>query len=109
MSRIFILHLFRTNIRSSINSNNSPNKYYLISGISNNLFTKSRGLTDPNLYGFLSHSFTTMTAHFDARFDGLSTYVESSLEEMSDRMEELALSRNDGFARDGDDDGIGPS
>ena len=59
---------------------------------------------DPNLYGFLSHSFSSMTAHFDARFDGLTTYVESSLEEMSDRMEELAL-----YRRDGDDDDIGPS
>jgi hypothetical protein len=58
---------------------------------------------DPNLYGYLSHSFTTMTAHFDARFDGLTTYVESSLEEMSDRMEELAL-----YRRVNDDD-IGPS
>jgi hypothetical protein len=63
---------------------------------------------DPNLYGFLSHSFSSMTAHFDARFDGLSTYVESSLEEMSNRMEELALSRHEDFARDGDDDGVGP-
>ena len=59
---------------------------------------------DPNLYGFLSHSFSSMTAHFDARFDGLTTYVESSLEEMSDRMEELAL-----YRRDGNDDDIGPS
>jgi hypothetical protein len=56
---------------------------------------------DPNLYGYL-HSISTS-------IHDLRSYVETSFEELSNRIEEIALDRHGSYDRDDGGDDLGPS